>query len=354
VKILYGVTGEGMGHATRSRVILDHLVKKHDVQIVVSGRAHDYLKRFFFNVHEIEGFKLSYEGNEVDRSRTAWDLLKRLPEMATRNFERFIGLGERFRADVVISDFESFAYSYGKHYGIPVVSIDNMQVLNRCQLDLELPTEALNDFRTAKGIVKAKLPGCYHYLITSFFFPPIRKERTSLYPPILRQEVFDARPTLGEHLLVYQTTTTNDELIEILKQADVPCRVYGFRREETIGRIQLRDFSEDGFIGDLASSRGVLATGGFSLMGEAIYLGKPVLAIPLRKQFEQTLNSLYLRKLGYGDYAEQLTLEDVRRFCERLDDFRHGLRQHKQDGNRKILAALDGVLAEIERERASR
>ena len=45
MKILYGVVGEGMGHAMRSRVVLDHLTKRHDVQVVVSGRAYDYLKQ---------------------------------------------------------------------------------------------------------------------------------------------------------------------------------------------------------------------------------------------------------------------------------------------------------------------
>ena len=43
MRILYGVVGEGMGHAMRSRVVLDHLTKNHEVQVVVSGRAHDYL-----------------------------------------------------------------------------------------------------------------------------------------------------------------------------------------------------------------------------------------------------------------------------------------------------------------------
>ena len=53
MKILYGVVGEGMGHATRSRVVLEHLTKYHDVHIVVSGRARDYLAKRFENVHNI-------------------------------------------------------------------------------------------------------------------------------------------------------------------------------------------------------------------------------------------------------------------------------------------------------------
>ena len=41
MNILYGVVGEGMGHATRSRVVIEHLrTKGHQVKVVVSGRAH--------------------------------------------------------------------------------------------------------------------------------------------------------------------------------------------------------------------------------------------------------------------------------------------------------------------------
>ena len=344
MKILYGVTGEGMGHATRSRVILNHLVKHNEVEIVVSGRAHAYLSRYFFNVHEIKGLRMIYENNEVDRSRTAWDLITRLPSMIKENFEDFVEMSQRFAPDVVISDFESFAYAFGKHHNVPVISIDNMQVINRCELEVEVPAGYRDDYLIARGIVKGKLPGCFHYLVTTFFFPPVTKERTSLYPPILRNRILEAEPTRGEHILVYQTTTTNDRLLEVLQQVKLPFKIYGMGREEKLGQIQLKDFSEDGFIADLASCRGVLATGGFSLMGEAIYLGKPVLAVPLRKQFEQLLNSLYLHKLGYGEYCDEITADNVAAFAGRCDTYAENLRAHTQDGNTKILAALDGLL----------
>ncbi|MCC6749742.1 MAG: teichoic acid biosynthesis protein [Deltaproteobacteria bacterium] len=347
MKILYGVVGEGMGHATRSRVILNHLVQRHELQIVVSGRAHAYLKQHFPDVIEIEGLRMTYENNQVDRSATFWDFLKRLPTLVSTNFDAFRQLSERFQPEAVVSDFESFAYMFGKHHGVPVISIDNMQVLNRCELDIRIGPEHEQDFQIAKGIVKSKLPGCYHYLITSFFFPPVRKERTSLYPPILRRRILQAERSLGEHLLVYQTSTSNTALLEILKATGVPCRVYGFGREERLGNVHLRPFSEDGFIEDLASCRGVLATGGFSLMGEAIYLGKPLLAVPLRKQFEQILNALYLEKLHYGAYAEELSAPAVEAFCERLEEYRQALASYAQDGNTLILGALDRLLGEV-------
>ena len=39
MRILYGVNGEGMGHATRSRVVIDALIENHDVRVVSSGIA---------------------------------------------------------------------------------------------------------------------------------------------------------------------------------------------------------------------------------------------------------------------------------------------------------------------------
>jgi uncharacterized protein (TIGR00661 family) len=79
MRILYGVVGEGMGHAMRSRVVLEELTKRHEVQVVVSGRAHDYLKERAsqqLSVQKIWGYTLVYENNEVRAFKTALENLK--------------------------------------------------------------------------------------------------------------------------------------------------------------------------------------------------------------------------------------------------------------------------------------
>jgi uncharacterized protein (TIGR00661 family) len=349
MKILYGVVGEGMGHATRSSVVLRHLLAAgHEVQVVVSGRAAEYLSRQFPGVKRIEGMSMAFEDNALDLGGTIWKFIKSLPTMLQDNFQQFISLGEQFSPDAVISDFESFSYLFGRHHQLPVISIDNMQIINRCALEVDVPDEDSREFKTAKAFVKSKLPGVFHYLITTFFYPPLRKDRTSLHPPILRQEVLKAERRQGDHLLVYQTTTTNQTLFEVLEALGVPCRVYGFNKDEQRGAITLKSFSEGGFVRDLAQSRGVLASGGFSLMGEAIYLGKPMLAVPLDGQFEQLLNSLYLEHLGYGMCCKELSIEAARRFMQNLDDYAQTLSGYSQDGNTQLLAALDELLAQVE------
>jgi uncharacterized protein (TIGR00661 family) len=352
MKILYGVTGEGMGHATRSKVVITHLIEQgHEVKIVVSGRAHAFLKRFFPDVEEIVGLTMIYEENAVKRGRTFRNFLKELPLWGgwAENFETMTRLSESYMPDAVISDFESFAYLYGQKHDVPVLSIDNMQVLNRCVLDVEVPDEDKTDYRIARGIVKAKLPGCYHYLITTFFYPPIRKPRTSLYPPILRDDVLaaKAKATRGEHVLVYQTSESYTQLVPTLQKLGGRFIVYGLGRDETLGNVRLKPFSETGFVDDLASSRAVIAGGGFSLMSEAVYLGKPMLSVPIKRQFEQILNALELEKLGYGKFARELSPEVMGAFLERADEYAKNVARHHQDGNRALCAAVDAQLGRI-------
>lgn len=352
MNVLYGVAGEGMGHATRSRVIAAHLVGRgHRVKLLVSGRAHDYLARFFQDVERIEGLELVTEGNEVRRTKTVLGFLEKLPFGGgwLGNLAVLERIHARFRADCVVSDFESLSYLYGQRHRLPVFSIDNMQVINRCELDVAIPAEDEVNFAIAKGVVKAKLPGCRHYLITSFFFPDARKERTSLFPPVLRDEVIarKARAARGGHVLVYQPSKTFDALVPALRQVDAPFVVYGAGRDEEHGNVTLRAFSEEGFLDDLASARAVITGGGFSLMSEAIYLGKPILSVPIRNQFEQVLNALYLEKLGYGTWVRAIAPEAVAAFVERADSYADALARHRQDGNALILAALDGLLAHV-------
>ena len=357
MRILYGVVGEGMGHAIRSRVILDELVKKHDVQVVVSGRAHDYLAKRageHLQVKKIWGFTIVTEDNEVRNFKTLFENLKgAFTGGWPKNIKAYFDIADSFKPDVVISDFESWSYLYGVNHMLPVVSVDNMQIINRCTHEKDVLRGHEASFQVAKGVIKAKVPGAYHYLITTFFYPPVRKRRTSLHPPILRPEILAARPQTGEHLLVYQTYTTNKELPELLQKLGIECRIYGLRRElkEPVreGNLVYKPFSEDGFIDDLRTARGVVASGGFTLMGEAVYLRRPMLAEPVAKQFEQILNARYLEKEGYGLHADEITADKLQEFLQRLPEFEKNLARYSQDGNNDLLAKLDEVLANAAR-----
>ena len=386
MKILYGVVGEGMGHAVRSRVVLEHLAGRgHTLKVVVSGRAHAFLSKHFDDVVEISGLPLLYEDNAVDRDGTALKILSSSPAYALDNMDAYMREVRSFEADAVVSDFESFAYFYAKAHGKPLLSIDNQHAIPL----LQHPDEVLEmknaagevvrdyhaDFDLARRIIRTKMNGARHYLITTFFFPPIKlkyRKETSLFPPILRPEILaaKARATRGEHVLVYQTSASNLAMLDVLASLDTHFHVYGFLRADAqlppqiadkavpegddlrySPNVLLRRFSEQGFIDDLASARAVITGGGFTLMGESVYLGKPVYSIPIAKHFEQIVSARYLELLGYGEHHEQVSRQELDAFLQRVDDYSLALARHTQDGNRALLAKLDQLLAELATQR---
>ena len=354
MRILYGVVGEGMGHAMRSRVVLEHLISQgHEVEVVASGRAAEFLRKRFAQhawIHRIHGLHIVYDDNRVQRGSTLWSNVLAGTVAVPRQIAAYLELISDFRPELVISDFESWTYYFGQTHRLPIISIDNMQVLNRCTIDDDVIEGYRAEFEIAKAFVKGKLPFCEQYLITSFFRLPVRKANTRLFPPILRPEILAAKRSRGDHLLVYQTAEGHDELEGTLQATGFECRVYGMRRgikeEQVEGNLRYRPFSEAGFIEDLASARGVIAGGGFTLMGEAVYLHKPMLAVPVEGQFEQVLNARYLERLGYGRWAKDLddprTVQD---FVKALPSCEERLEGYGQDGNSELLAALDLLLA---------
>src|SRR5512137_2949194 len=148
-----------MGHAIRSRVVLEELVRHHEVHVVVSGRAHDYLKKLEgdrLGVSRIWGLSLVYEDNQVRSFRTMLANLKGAlvgggwPE----NIRAFFDIAERFRPDVVVSDFESWSYLFARSQGVPVISLDNQQIVARCDLAPDVIAGHEADHQLTRAIVK--------------------------------------------------------------------------------------------------------------------------------------------------------------------------------------------------------
>jgi uncharacterized protein (TIGR00661 family) len=358
MRILYGVVGEGMGHATRSKVVCEHLVAAgHDVKIVVSGRAHAMLARAFSDVVEIRGLTIRYVDNRLDRDGTLARNVLAAPGMLATNVSAYFDTMAKFHPDAVISDFDSFAYLFGKRHGLPVVSIDNQQIVSRCKIGKFAKAGSKLDYQLTKAFVRAKLPGCDHYVVTTFFEPPIRRKceaDTTLVPPILRKEVLDVRKRArpGEHVLVYQTSTSDTKLLDELQRVrEQKFVVYGLRRSAHRGNTTLKEFSETGFVEDLASARAVVCNGGLSLIGEAIYLGKPIFSVPVRNQYEQVLNARYLEQLGYGLEAPKIEADILRLFLSEAPKYASRLAKHKQDGNRDLFALVDRLLERFEHKR---
>ncbi|HSQ62771.1 MAG TPA: MJ1255/VC2487 family glycosyltransferase [Polyangiaceae bacterium] len=369
MRILYGVVGEGMGHATRSKVTCEHLVERgHEVKIVVSGRAHGFLAKSFPDVVEIKGLTIRYVDNRMDRDGTLAKNLVAAPSIVGENIAKYYDDVVGYEPDLVISDFDSFAYLFAKRHGLPIISIDNQQIISRCKHDAAIKKGVKVDYQMTKAFVRAKLPGCDHYVITTFFYPPIRKkfrDDTTLVPPILRRAILEAKPraSVGEHVLVYQTSASDAALLPALAELrEHRFVVYGLKRNdqkkksqkksgppsaERFGNCLVKDFSEEGFVHDLATAKAVVCNGGLSLIGEALYLGKPIFSVPVKNQFEQVMNARYLEELGYGLAAAEIDPQLLRLFLNERDRYAARIAKHKQNGNEELFRAVDALVQKL-------
>jgi uncharacterized protein (TIGR00661 family) len=343
LRILYGVNGEGMGHATRSEVVIDSLLARHDVRVMASGAAFRFLADRLPRVDEIFGPSFALSEGEIRRWATVRQNLRLATHELPETVRHWIDEIRGWAPDVVISDFEPLTGIYARLTRTPLIAVGNINMLDRCRHDREIIGKDREDYLLARTVAHSMVPGAVEYFVTTYFRPPVARGGTTLVPPIIRPEIVDAQPERGDHLVVY--SSGDDALVEALRSARIRSLVYGMRggpaEAVTEGNLELRPRSNEGFIEALRTARGVVAGGGFSLLSEAVYLGKPILSIPLRGQFEQTMNARYTERLGYGVCAPAPTPEIVRDFIERIPAFEEALAAYEQSGNSTTLGAIE-------------
>jgi uncharacterized protein (TIGR00661 family) len=341
--ILYGVNGEGSGHSSRAREVLVHLLAHgHTVHVASFDRG---LKNLAgdFDVTEIFGLRLVYEQNRVRYGKTIYKNVAGVPRalMSARILRR---LAERWSIGLVITDFEPLSCHVGHALRLPIISIDNQHCLVNCEISY--PRRYRKAAAAAKLVSRLMTPHADAYLVVSFFRPHIKRKRTFLFPPILCQDVLQSHPVPGEAVVVYETSPS-DALVRSLKQVNRPFVCFGFGREGQDGNLLFRKPSRTGFLKDLAAANAVIANSGFSLISEALFLGKPYLAWPVKGQFEQVFNAHYIREMGYGDYWDDLSAEKIGRFLSRLDQYRRNLASYPRQDNSALFAKLDELIVQL-------
>ena len=320
-RIIYAVAGEGFGHSSRSHLTGQRLIDAgHDVMFVGSQKSLLYLKQYFADrVKEVFGLSFAFEGERIDKSETLKRNLLKLPEANRLNDELFKKHFEPFEPELVISDFEPFSAWWAWRKNVPFISIDHEHMLTLCKL--QHPVRNWFSRLTASVVTECHYTGAVAYIILNFFRAPLRVDSAVLAPPIVRPVISGLDPTAGEHILLYSTTGTGqNRLRETLgKFTGQTFVVYGFDEDVEHDNCVFKKRSTEGFLSDLAAARGVIASAGFSLISECMYLKKKMLLLPLAGQYEQIINARYIQKLGLGISSDNLDEATVARFLDELD-----------------------------------
>lgn len=351
-RIFYSLSGEGRGHATRAMAVAGQLGGRHDVTLFAYGDAYALLAPHFrrspVRVRPIRGIRFRYSGDRLDYLGT----VLRGARFAALRFARLTGHLERLvraeRPDVVVTDFEPCLPRAARRCRVPFVSLDHQHFLVVSDLSsLPFHLRCCGDFIGLS--VRACCRGPERIIVSSFYSPPVKRayrDRAVQVGVLLRPEVLGTRPGRRGHVAVYLRRAVPEPLLRALSACGLPARIYGLGLRPPRGGATFHEVSAEGFLEDLSTSEALVCTAGNQLVGEALYLGKPVLALPEPGNLEQRINAHFVRQSGAGDWApmESAGPELLRGFLDRLERYRAAIDPSTVAGNARALAALQPFL----------
>ena len=343
-KILYGVHGTLHGHAMRALTLARHF-SEHEFLFVTHDRGTAVLAPEY-PVVEIPGPLTIYQNHRVATWPTVVHTLRQFPTQGAR-LRQVRDLIEEFQPDVALSDYDYLVARAAQQVGLPCLSVDHQHIITFCHHPL--PWRLRLPYWQLAWVIQWLFSQASHYLVISFFRPPLKPGvRGRLVPPLLRESVLARQPREGDHVLVYQSISPFPGFFDFLQSLPHPAVVYGFHQHRRDGNLTFKENSEKGFLDDLASCRYVICAGSHTLTSEALYYGKPVLSIPFQGAFEQYLNVFYLERLGYGRGLTTFPPQPdfMAGFEARLEDCRQAIGQGEFLGNDEVYASAGEFIRE--------
>lgn len=344
-RILYGLCGEGLGHASRSRILINHLKKNYDIRIVAGGKAYDFLSREFDRVEEIESPRFIYEGNDVRLFHSILVMLYRTIVGTPFSFLKVRKTIKEFKPDLLITDADPISHFAARLSKIKRMSIDNPQVLLHRKYEVTF-REFISWFVLMIAL-KISAFGADRYIIYDFFDEQVDDPRVLFLKPLIQEGILKQKPKYGNHVFVYQTSLSTEFICEILKKIDETFIIYGFNKELIDGNLVFRRFNEDDFYHDISNAKAVIANGGFTVLSEALYLKKPIFSIPINNQFEQILNAKFVDKLGAGVYHMYLNENDLKDFLNNLDQYKENLKSYNPEKQEETLKRIEEEIQKL-------
>jgi uncharacterized protein (TIGR00661 family) len=227
--------------------------------------------------------------------------------------------------------------------GIPHVSLNHQHFLLTYDLRSLPAWLRLHTFYMGL-VVRAYDSPAVARVVSSFYFPPLRAgcKNVTQTGVLFRPSVLEAERSHQSHLVAYWRRQAPTGALDALADLNREVRIYGLGQEQARGRLRFLATDEERFVADLASCAALICTAGNQLVGEAIYLRKPVLAVPEPGNYEQYINAHFLARMNAGDWTppHQFTTARVLRFLDRSDRFQSTVPATRMHGLPAVLQVL--------------
>lgn len=327
LRCLFVVQGEGRGHLTQALALRKILERAgHRVPRVLLGRNPNreapgfFLEKIGAPVERIDSPSFFMDGRRRAMATLGQTILKNVPLIGRfREGLHTVGRAiEEVCPDVVINFHEVLAgVHYALHKGLrrqslpPLVCVAH-QYLFQHPAYPSFPEGQAWDRRWLRFFVGATQLGATKRLALSLYRVPHRREEGMVVmPPLLREDL--ATPPSGKPVeeesffLMYLLNSGYAEEVVRWHRQHPDVRLHCFWDRPGAAPVERYDdtltfhaLDDEKFLSMMKRCRGLATTAGFESVGEALYLGKPVLMVPVEGHFEQRCNAIDGQHAGAG------------------------------------------------------
>lgn len=283
MKIFYSIQATGNGHIARAIELMPYLQQYGEVDVFLSG-SNSNLSFDLPVKYRSRGVSLFY-GN-----RGRLDYKKIYKEFS------FLRMWEEAKAlpvenyDIVLNDFESITSLSCKLKGVPSVNFGHQASFHSKNTPLSAKRDWLGETILRNYATATEYVGLHFERYDDFIFNPI-----------IKQDILNATPADKGHITVYLSHYSDEVVATQLKKiSSVRFEVFSKKTKfiYTEGNITFIPVSNKGFNESMISCHGMITGAGFETPAEALYMGKKLLCIPIKGQYEQLCNAAALTRFN--------------------------------------------------------
>jgi uncharacterized protein (TIGR00661 family) len=283
LKIFYAVQATGNGHISRAMELLPHLEKYGTVDLFLSG-ANSSLSLDAPVKYRSPGLSLYYN---CGGGLNYWKMVKGYQPFRLRKEIDELPV-ERY--DLVLNDFDYITAAACAKKKIPSIQFGHQASFQSTHTPRPAERSSVGEW-LLKNYARAR-----HYL--GFHF---EKYDEFIFQPVVKKEILEAKPKDKNYVTVYLPSYCEPQLEQIfhtLKEFNFQIFSRESAQPKRSENIQFLPVDKRLFNESLINCTGIITGGGFETPAEAIHLGKKMISVPIRGQYEQLCNAAALEKLG--------------------------------------------------------
>ena len=309
-KFLFVVQGEGRGHLTQAISLREILEEAgHEIVAIMVGLpTNRTIPSFFFDeiscpIISFENPSLTYSSNKenLSVSKTIWKGISGIGRFS-KSIRKIDEIVQTYQPDAIINFYDLLTGIYNFFYRptIPMICVGHQYLL--LKKDFIFPkNSAIDKFFLNLNTQITALRATKKLALSFNKRENDEENKITVVPPLLRSAIkkMFSQKSDEPFILVYMTIPAMaDRLIKWHQQNPktvIHCFCDRIQAEDEFkceANLTFHKINGQKFLDKMQQCAGLVTTAGFESVSEAMYLGKPVMMIPVKNHFEQACNAL--------------------------------------------------------------